>query len=114
MSDTKKNGRNKVLLIAWGVLTIALLVSTGFQIVSNINNGDQNVRENLLASATLTMAQDESVNCEDIENIQVSKMKAGVFPFNYSVLVDMKNGSQLAVEWKDEDMSETEIVNQNR
>ncbi|WP_078577616.1 hypothetical protein [Salipaludibacillus agaradhaerens] len=114
MTDTKKNVRNKIILISWGFLTIILLVSIGFQIVSNVKNGDQNIRENLLASATLTIAQDESVNCEDIENIQVSKMKAGAFPFNYSVIVDMKNGSQLTVGWKDENMSETEIVNQNR
>jgi hypothetical protein len=114
MTKTKRNIRNKVLLMLWALLTVGLLVMTASQFFSNAKNGDQSIREKLLVSATITVMQDESVELEDIENVQVAKMKAGVFPFNYSVLVDLKNGEQLTIQWKDETMTDSEIVNQNR
>lgn len=99
----------KILLTIWTVFTLGLVTFTSTQIISNYKNGDQEIREKLLVAATYELALNKNIKHENIQKIHVTKGPNGAFPFNYAVIVDMKNGDQHYYEFKDKDMKEVEM-----
>lgn len=93
------------LLIILSVLTVVLLAFSIYKIWEDQKMGNVQEREELLSTVMWEVATNSEILKEDIDNIKVLKSHAGVYPFNYDVAINLKDGTQLLYGWADKEKS---------
>ncbi|WJE14011.1 hypothetical protein QRD89_00015 (plasmid) [Halobacillus sp. ACCC02827] len=108
----KKERNYKTTIMILSVLLIFMSGFSGFQFFQKYSKEEIENREELLTAVMWEITSGEdNISREDIEDITVLKAKAGVYPLNYDVAINMKNGDQILYSWKDENKSDVQRTN---
>lgn len=69
-------------------------------VYENYRLGDRNEREELLTAVIFDVTKNKNISEEDIKDIHVAKHYDGVYPFNYEVMLDLKNKKRITYQWE--------------
>lgn len=86
-----------LLLLSLGVI--------GYFFYQNYKLGVVEEREELLVATTNDLFHNKGIYLDEIESIKAYKGATGVYPFNYFVVVVLKDNREFYYEWKDKDKS---------
>lgn len=100
----------KKLLILSLVIVLVLLGIIGYFKYKDYTIGDIDEREEILVAATYDLFHEKNIELKEIKKIQVTRLEAGVYPFFYSVTVDLNNGESYEYDWKNEKKDELDIT----
>lgn len=107
----KKEKKYKITIM---ILSFLLILTLGFSILQffqKYSKEDVKTREELLTAVMWKISNsEENIPKKDIESITVLKAKAGVYPLNYDVAINLKNGDQILYSWKDETKNDVQIM----
>lgn len=103
--------KEKITIIVLSILLIAVAVFSIFQLSQKHTTEDVKTREELLTAVMWEITDGKTtIKKENIKEIVVLKAKSGVFPLNYDVAINMKNGDQILYSWKDESKKELLVL----
>ncbi|HEX6594772.1 MAG TPA: hypothetical protein VF095_09310 [Bacillota bacterium] len=71
--------------------------------------GEREEREELLAAVIFDITEKQVVPKKDIKEIYVIKHSDGVYPFNYEVVLELKNGTRTVYQWENENKTKVMI-----
>lgn len=100
----------KKILILLSVVVLVLICVIGYLKYKDYTIGNIDEREELLIETTYDLFQEKNIDLKDVSKIQVTRLDAGVYPFFYSVTVDLKNGESYEYGWKTKEKDELEIT----
>ncbi|WP_217587496.1 hypothetical protein [Lentibacillus saliphilus] len=99
-------GRNRIIITALTALLIVSLAFSGIQYFNRLSKQEVEDREELLEAVMWKITEEDTIPKEDIEEIIVLKAKAGVYPLNFDVAINMKNGEQILYSWTDKNKTD--------
>lgn len=79
-------------------------------VYENYKLGDRNEREELLTAVIFDVIKNQNISEEDIEDIHVAKHYDGVYPFNYEVMIDLKNKKRIIYQWENDEKNKVIIT----
>lgn len=100
----------KKLLIVLLIIVFILLGVIGYSTYKEYRTGDVHEREELLIASTYDLFHEKNLDMKEIEQIQVTRLDAGVYPFFYSVTVELTNGESYGYGWKNKKKDSLEIT----
>lgn len=108
----KKKDKPSVSVIVLSILLILFIGLSALQYFQKYSISDVKDREKLLVAVMWEISNGENkIFKDEIKDITVLKSKAGVYPFNYDVAINLKNGEQILYAWKDKNQTDVEILN---
>ncbi|KGA96725.1 hypothetical protein AJ85_00970 [Alkalihalobacillus alcalophilus ATCC 27647 = CGMCC 1.3604] len=108
-----ENKKDKITIGIMSIVTILSLILSSVLYFEQVSNEAMREREELLIEVVkhLYSKENTTTNVHQISQIRALKSKAGVYPFNYDVVIDMKNRDQIIFSW--EDKSKTKVIRTN-
>lgn len=107
----KNKDKPSITVIVLSVLLVLCIVFSAFQYFQRYSAQEVKDREKLLVAVMWEMNNTENkISRDEIKNITVLKSKAGVYPFHYDVVINLKNGKQILYAWKDRNQTEVEKI----
>lgn len=100
--------RYKVYILILTACTLIFGCITIYHFYDRYRIGDIKEREILLEAVMWEITKNNSISQEEVDEIKVLRSDAGVYPYFYGVVINMKNGEQISYTWSDK--SKTGVV----
>ena len=100
----------KKWLIILLITVFILLCVIGYSMYKDYRVGSVHEREELLIATTYDLFQKKNLDMKEIQQIHVTRLDAGVYPFFYSVTVELINGESYGYRWKNKNKDSLEIT----
>ena len=98
--------RKKWFIVILVFIFLGVGIYIGYQ---NYKLGSREDREELLTEVVFDLVEKRSMTKEDVKEIQIFRMDAGVYPFFYNVLVTLKDGKELSYTWGNKEKSKLNV-----
>lgn len=103
--------RYRAIITTLSVLLVISLAFSGLQYFKSFSAKEVEDREELLKAVLWKINEESTISKEDIDEIKVLKAKAGIYPLNYDVAINMKSGEQILYSWTDENKTDVRRSN---
>lgn len=93
--------RKYFLMMLIGIILI-LCFLTAKSFYENYSLGNRDEREELLVAVMFDLTKNDDILKEDIKLIDVVKHSDGLCPFNYEVIIDLKDNIRITYQWEND------------